>query len=104
MREITRRAPELKAIKRIVAFGSRVRGDFRGDSDLDLLVLLDDIESRHAAVHLLYEIELQYDVPLAPTIRSVHEWEINVKMKSPFVDNVNREGVVLYDSERTGKN
>ncbi len=100
---MSRRAAEVPGIRRIVAFGSRVRGDFRGDSDLDLLVLLDDISTGIEAAHLLGEIELSYDVPLSATIRTSREWEVNVAMKSPFVENVRREGVVLYDAERTGE-
>lgn len=32
-------------VKRLAAFGSAVRGDFREDSDVDLLVEFDDVDS-----------------------------------------------------------
>ena len=94
---------KVASIKRIVAFGSRVRGDFTSDSDLDLLVLVDFIQGRQEVIRFLYDIETDTGVSLAPVIYTVREFEINRAFGSRFVANVEREGVVLYDAERGGE-
>jgi uncharacterized protein len=103
MAAIASGAAGLPAIQRIVAFGSRVRGDFRGDSDFDVLVLVRSISAKDDVVRFLYAIETELDVPLAPVIYTTDEYARNVAMRSSFVENVEREGVILYDAERTGK-
>ncbi len=90
-------------LERLVAFGSRIRGDFHGDSDLDILVLVHDIAAKEEIVAFLYRVETEYDVPLSPVIYTVAEYETNRRMGSRFVDNVEKEGVVLYDAQRAGK-
>lgn len=90
-------------LERLVAFGSRIRGDFHGDSDLDILVLVRDIAAKDEVISFLYRIETECDVPLSPVIYTVDEYETNRRMGSRFVENVEREGLVLYDVQRTGK-
>jgi len=89
-------------VLKVVVFGSRVRGDFTGDSDMDVLVVISktDIGLENEVVHILSELELKYDVPLSPAIFTMKEYDINKNMGSPFITNVEREGIILYDSER----
>ena len=103
LKRIAREAALHPKVERLVAFGSRIRGDFHGDSDLDILVLVHDITARDEIVAFLYRIETEYDVPLSPVIYTVTEYETNRRMGSRFVENVEKEGMVLYDAQRAGK-
>lgn len=88
-------------VLKVVVFGSRVRGDFTGDSDMDVLVVISktDLALMNDVIHVLSELEFKYDVPISPTIYTEKEYDINRKMGSPFIKNVEREGIVLYDSQ-----
>lgn len=46
--EITRRILSVSQPQKILLFGSYARGDYGPDSDLDLLVILEDVESPRA--------------------------------------------------------
>jgi predicted nucleotidyltransferase len=93
-------AKEIPDISRIVVFGSRVRGDFSGDSDLDLLVVVEDLRHRDRIIRLIHDLELEYDVPLSPTLYTRNEVEVNKRLGSAFFRNIEREGIVIYDAEQ----
>lgn len=69
-REIRPRLEEAfgERLRGIVLFGSRARGDAAEDSDIDLLVLLDDPVSAggdiETIVEAIYPLQLQIDVPI----------------------------------------
>ncbi len=92
----------LPETKRVVLFGSRARGDFDGSSDMDILVVISDIKVKNKVISILHDIELVYDVPVSPVIFTSREYEINKKLKSSFIEKVEIEGIVLYDSKRKG--
>jgi len=100
LKDITRLMPAVPGVLRVVFFGSRRRGDFRQDSDLDILVILKDLSSRDRTISVLHDLEMEYDVPISPVIYTEREYGINVKMKSGFFLNVEREGLVLYDAHQ----
>jgi predicted nucleotidyltransferase len=103
LNRIAREAALQPMLERLVAFGSRIRGNFHGDSDLDILVLVQDIAAKDEIVSLLYGVETECDVPLSPVIFTVAEYETNRRMGSRFVENIEKEGVVLYDAQRAGE-
>ena len=82
----------------LILYGSYARGDYRDDSDLDLLVLVDkDIISRFDQKRIkypLYEIEFDTGTIISPLIFSKKDWEIRHR-NTPFYENVVREGRIL---------
>lgn len=82
----------------LILYGSYARGDYNANSDLDLLVLIDkDIVTRMDQKRIkypLYEIEFETGMIISPLVFSKKEWEFKHK-KTPFYENVNREGLIL---------
>lgn len=84
-------------VVQIKLFGSKVKGTFHEESDIDILLILQErteaILDTIAAIHL--EIELQYDLNISLVIYSQHEFEANERFESPFIKNLQRESVAL---------
>ena len=84
----------------IILYGSYARGDFRPDSDIDIMILLDlsdiDIKKyRHQLSDMTFDFNMDYDVDIKPIAKNeehYRKWVDNY----PFYSNVNREGVRLY--------
>jgi len=83
-------------LREIILFGSYARGDYAAGSDIDLLVLLDQMTDpgveREGYLPLVCELSLKYD-----TVVSVVPMDFDVWMnhKSPLILNAKREGVRL---------
>ena len=95
-------AKELKGelgdeILSIRLFGSKVRGDFKKDSDIDVFILVkertSDIEDVIAEIEVNHDIE--YGLPLSTVLYSLFEYRKNKELGSFFFENVEKEGVVL---------
>lgn len=87
-------APDAK----IILYGSEARGDATPQSDIDLLILLDEEEIAHEKERsiraLLYDIELDTQVLISSIIITRKSWE-NRPFKTPFYVNVVNEGITL---------
>ena len=87
-------APNAKTI----LYGSEARGDARPDSDIDLLILIDEPqltpEREQEIIRPLYELEVQSGVIISPMVMLRKLWE-NRPFHTPFSLNVLNEGIVL---------
>ena len=87
-------------VRQIILYGSYARGDFRPDSDVDIMILLDmsDLEVKAYAQQLsymTYDFNMDNDLDIKPIAKSeahFKKWIVNY----PFYSNVYKEGVVLY--------
>lgn len=102
LKQVVLSLSNLPETEKVIFFGSRSRGDFNGTSDIDILVVVTDIHVKNKIVSLLHDIELEYDVPISPVIFTSKEYATNKKLKSGFFENIEREGIVLYDSKHKG--
>jgi uncharacterized protein len=77
-------------------FGSKVRGDFERDSDIDIFVLVRQKgDIRDKISDMAAEYFLEYNVPLAPVVYSLFEYERNKELGSFFFEKVEKEGITL---------
>ncbi len=85
-------APEAQTI----LYGSEARGEARPDSDIDLLVVLDENqltpERELEIARPLYELEVESGIIISPIIVLRKVWE---SITTPFSINVMKEGIVL---------
>ena len=87
-------------VRQIILYGSYARGDFRQDSDIDIMILLDisDLELKAYAQklsYMTYDFNLDHDLDIKPIAKSeehFNKWVVNY----PFYSNINKEGVTLY--------
>ena len=80
----------------IILYGSLARGEARPDSDIDLLVLLDEQvpsqQKRH--IHdLLYDIAIAEDVVISVIIKDTDRWNLPVSKATPLYHNIQKEGI-----------
>lgn len=78
-------------------FGSKVRGDYTSESDIDVLIILKNksISIVDKIVDALVDSQIEYDANISPVIFSEKEYKKNVKLGSPFIQNINKESIVL---------
>lgn len=82
----------------VIAFGSRTRGDFSEDSDMDVLVVVGrktpDILS--SINEIFYLESLKTGIPFSAVVLSKKSFGKNRKFNTGFYRNIKKEGVVFY--------
>jgi predicted nucleotidyltransferase len=78
-------------------FGSRACDEGTEESDLDVLVVVQDKDRAlyRRIVEESLDIDLAYDMNLAPTILSDEEYRQNREHGTSFYRNVEKEGIAL---------
>ena len=86
-------------INAIVVYGSVARGEYRDDSDIDVLIVGSDKEIKSKVSEISYEIDYEnnFETFITPVYYTREEIEHRVKVGSPFIYEVLKDGVVLYD-------
>jgi len=90
---------EVEPEAEIILYGSRSREDAGSESDWDFLILVDgpvNDERTDAIRHRLYEIEWESGEVLCSVVRNRQEWSSARYQAMPFHQNVEREGLLLY--------
>ncbi len=76
--------------------GSKARGDFSSESDIDILIIVRDyLSDKEKVINILYTIDPYYEVKISPIIYSEFEYEKNKELESPFIIKVEKDGVNL---------
>lgn len=80
----------------ILLYGSKARGDYTMDSDIDVLVIANTVtpEVKDTVRDAVLDIQLEYSLPIAVHIRSLDYLNAQQKNKlNLFIRNVEREGI-----------
>ncbi|MDK2864887.1 MAG: uncharacterized protein PWP37_1079 [Thermotogota bacterium] len=81
-------------IREVILYGSHVRGEATKDSDIDILVLIDDsldpFEVRRNLSDLLFDILLEHDELMSVVVLPEDFFE---NYNYPFMLNVKKEGI-----------
>lgn len=85
--------------KKVILYGSYARGDYKTNSDIDVMILTDltddeITEYRDKLWELVYDIELENNVILSPLVKNIDKFNYWLEAL-PFYMNVQQEGVVL---------
>ncbi len=78
----------------VFLFGSHARGVSKLDSDVDLLIVLDQVEDYFAEIrrtsHLVSSLALDHDVSITCVFLASSEWR---EGRGPFLLNVRRDAI-----------
>ena len=78
------------AITKVVLFGSRARGDYKYNSDIDLCIFSEGIS------HLDFS-KMSLDIEDIKTALSFDLIEFEKLIKAELINNILNEGVVIYE-------
>ncbi|NKQ34003.1 MAG: nucleotidyltransferase domain-containing protein [Chloroflexi bacterium] len=88
---------------RVVLFGSKARGDYHEESDLDLLIVLrmdrDSFKTnREQIINTMWEIEIEYDVVISLILKSEETFAQMQADGLLLYRNIAEEGIPLWTS------
>ena len=89
-------------LKQIILYGSYARGDYRDDSDIDLMVLVDlpEEETDRYSDELSevgFEYNVSYGIWIMPVVKNIEHFQDWCGEYS-FYNNVMKEGISLYEA------
>ena len=84
-------------VSELILFGSRARGDADPDSDLDVLVIVDDLspELEEYISDCAWEAGFPSGIVIVPVVYSRNEWENGPERYSLLAQAIKSEGVIL---------
>lgn len=87
-------------LRTIILYGSYARGDFKPDSDIDLMILVDlsddEIKRKgHVLSDLTFDYNFDNNLEIMPIVKNLDHFNKWIRAY-PFYNNVKNEGVELY--------
>ena len=85
-------------LRNIILFGSKARGDFNDDSDIDLLIVIDDLDlnDKDIVSDIVVDIQLEYELPIAVHRYSTKYYQEQMNnIVNLFMNNIKSEGIAV---------
>jgi len=77
-------------------FGSKARGNFKKDSDIDIFILVRNKgRIRDEITDIAADYFFKTNLPLAPVVYTLFEYNKNKELGSFFFENIEKEGIPL---------
>lgn len=98
IRKLKKRVLEKFPDAEFILYGSKVRGDNEGFSDIDILILMNrkvDKNVEEVISAIAYDIDLEYDVVLSTIVESNKFWNSPLSKAMPFHWNVDKDGIII---------
>lgn len=101
IRAMARKIAERFHPERVVLFGSHARGEAAENSDIDLLVVMQNLPPRgRRSAPIILMLAQEYDLPVDVIVCSPESLEHGKDLPGSFPQRILKEGVVLYESGR----
>ena len=86
------------AIRHVMLFGSKIRGNSDPESDIDLLIVVDDYSwsMEKEITHLATQTDHDFGVLLSDHVISISRFRQMAARREPFYKNLEREGIDLW--------
>lgn len=89
-------------LKQVILYGSYARGDFRVDSDVDIMLLVDLSDDKLIGFsdelsELGFDYNVEHDIWFMPVVKNIDHFR-RWCQAYPFYSNVVKEGVLLYEA------
>ena len=87
-------------LSKIILYGSYARGDFRDNSDVDVMILVNNMSENEIRIaeeklcDMAFDIELEKGVHISAILKDEEQFE-NWENILPFYHNVRKEGVII---------
>ncbi|MBN1850012.1 MAG: nucleotidyltransferase domain-containing protein [Deltaproteobacteria bacterium] len=96
IQEATKILKETFPIKEIILFGSKARGDFNDESDIDLLLVTKRSihwRERQAIIHTLFDVGMKYNVIFSILDTTEEDFDKGLFTAFPIYREIINEGV-----------
>jgi predicted nucleotidyltransferase len=98
--ELKKRLADILADKlyKIILYGSKARGDYDKESDIDLLVVVNNLDLATSEIisSIVYDIELEYEFVISVHDYSTQYYSDQLKNSmNLFINAVNKEGIAV---------
>ncbi len=82
---------------RLILFGSRARGDYDEDSDIDVAIIVDDLprEMKDRVLDLVTDLELERLEPLSSLVLSQADFDALRSRERRIALDIEEEGIVV---------